>query len=187
MKTLLNQDCFVYLTSFCHDLRDIVKLWIALGCWRDLDAGHFMWREILSEYLLVHESKLVDDVILRIGCRLDVSGLLLIERMYCKRKCNRSGCLQEYMEIDNNRVSCAYHTGSRRRGFLSCCRVESFKDPGCKTGYHDGSLYEALFSKRENEITCIDKDMENLDLHSQAEEKVGNRRKENDSKAKEFK
>ena len=146
----LNEDCFIVMSGFVDTLADLVRLWIALGC--VLPAHHVMWKEMLREHCI---QKLggqdLEEIILRLGCRQDSTGLLLIERMYVRRKCSRSGCFRIFREIDNHRTACSHHSGILRKGRLSCCHETSFRGPGCKDGYHDGALHESLFLRRVQE------------------------------------
>lgn len=67
-----------------------------------------------------------------------------IRAMLERRRCSNSGCLQYFCELDNRPNSCRHHPGRLLpTKTLSCCRARSFKSPGCKQGYHDGSF--ALF------------------------------------------
>ena len=45
----LNMDCFIWITGWVDDLRDVVRLWVALGC--HLPPNHIMWRQILREFV----------------------------------------------------------------------------------------------------------------------------------------
>jgi hypothetical protein len=144
----LNGDCLFHLSRFVVDLKDIVRLWIALG--KPVAATHKMWRKVLRDFLLkACKGQVLEDVIMRLGCRLDSYGLLLLERMHVYRKCNRSGCYTTYREIDNLSTQCCYHKGVMRKGRLSCCQQTSFREKGCTYAWHDGSLHEHLFLARE--------------------------------------
>jgi hypothetical protein len=147
----LNGDCFISLSGWVDSLQDLVRLWIALGC--TLPANHCMWKEMLREHCLMSRGgQDLNDVIMRLGCRLDSGGLLLIERMYVLRKCSSSGCFNQFREIDNTKDTCAFHPGILRKGRLSCCREDSFRAMGCKAGYHKGALHESVFMRREAEL-----------------------------------
>ena len=143
----LNGDCLFYLSRFVLDLKDIVRLWIANGA--PTSSRHIMWRKLLREFLLARDGQQLEAVIMRLGCRLDSYGLLLVERMHVDRKCNRSGCFQPFREINNSHTACHYHKGFMRKGKLSCCQQLSFRESGCTQGFHDGSLHEHLFMARE--------------------------------------
>ena len=152
-RQYLNVDCFITLAGWVLSLKDLVRLWIALGC--RLPAKGRLWTYALREHLNPGERSFendvenLEDIILRLGCRLDSGGLLLIERMFINRKCSKSGCFQHFQEINNHNKACCYNSGSLRRGKLTCCRADNFRDKGCKSGFHNGALHEALFSKRE--------------------------------------
>ena len=149
----LNADCFITLAGFVFSLKDLVRLWIALGC--KLPANGKLWTYALMEYLgdrTLEGSNNLEDITIRLGCRLDSRGLLLIERMFINRKCSRSGCFQFFQEINNHSKACCYHPGALRRGKLTCCRQSSFRDKGCTLQFHSGALHEAMFSKREEEV-----------------------------------
>ena len=143
----LNGDCFISIAGWCLSLGDVVRLWIALG--RIIPTRHVMWKRILRQHVSTIHNENLDDIIYRLGCRLDSTGLLLIERMYVERKCSHSGCFKSYREIENTLSSCTFHNGILRKGRLSCCRQSTFRDVGCKRGYHDGALYEILFAQRD--------------------------------------
>ena len=93
-----------------------------------------------------------EETVLRTGCRLDTQPFFLIRELYKTKKCSRSGCYQPFREIDNFEVSCVYHPGKMsNRKHLSCCRCKTFKEPGCKVSYHDGSLFTTILKEREKE------------------------------------
>ena len=54
-----------------------------------------------------------------------------------------------YKETDNGPAACSWHNGKMIRGTLTCCKETSFKKEGCKRGWHDGALYESIYSRRE--------------------------------------
>jgi hypothetical protein len=174
-KNALNADCFFVVASYIDSLKDIVRLWISIGC--AMPAAHHVWRTILKRHLWVHRCMEIEDVIERLGCRQDSGGLLLIERMYTLRKCSRSGCLRDFREINNTHIfsaiataratasaeahvgitiessntACMYHPGRLQFKKLSCCGAASFRVQGCKHAYHDGSLYESIFLARDTD------------------------------------
>ena len=143
-------DLLIYLSVYCSNLEDIVRFWVALGLHKHIPSYDRAWREVLRFWQIVqNKGDSVEDTCLRMGCRLDSGGLLLIERACVPRKCCRSGCFTMYKEIDNSPLSCSFHNGKLTRGSLSCCKQTSFKEEGCKTGWHDGALYESIYSRRE--------------------------------------
>jgi hypothetical protein len=176
----LNGDCLYHLSRFVLDLKDIVRLWIALG--KPIAATHKMWRKLLRDFLLkACKGQLLEDVILRLGCRQDSYGLLLVERMHVYRKCNRSGCYTTYREIDNSSTKCCYHKGVMRKGKLSCCQQSSFREAGCTHAWHDGSLHEHLFLAREQRMPPPPQesdaggakcDVPGVDIHAHAEARL---------------
>ena len=153
-RAALNGDCFISLAGWCHSLGDVVRLWVALG--RIIPTRHVMWKRILRQHVLAIHNEELENIIDRLGCRIDSTGLLLIERMFVKRKCSRSGCFVKYREIDNTRSSCSFHSGIIRKGRLTCCGQNTFRDDGCKSGYHDGALYESLFAKRDQQQALVE-------------------------------
>lgn len=147
-------DVFIYLCTFFYDIRDFIKFWVAFGLYKVYESNHgVIWREILKIHLFQQKNmteSAVEETILRTGCRLDTQPFLLIRELYKTKKCSRSGCYQPFREIDNFEISCVYHPGKMsNRKHLSCCRGQSFKDPGCKVSFHDGSLFTAILKERE--------------------------------------
>ncbi len=143
-------DLLIYMSVYCENLEDVVKLWIAFGLHKHIPSYDRAWREVLRFWLLINEKgDSVEDACLRMGCRLDSGGLLLIERACVPRKCSRSGCFVLYKEIENGPAACSWHNGKMVRGSLTCCKQTSFKDEGCKRGWHDGALFESIYTRRE--------------------------------------
>ena len=121
-------DLLIYLSVYCENLEDIVKLWIAFGLHKHIPPYDRVWREVLRFWLLVNgKDDSVEDMCLRMGCRLDSGGLLLLERACVPRKCSRSGCFMIYKETDNGPTACSWHNGKMIRGTLTCCKETSFK------------------------------------------------------------
>jgi hypothetical protein len=170
----LNADCFITLAGFCFSIKDLVRLWIATGC--KLPSKGKLWTYALIEFLFANDEKAqklenhqqLEDITIRLGCRLDSNGLLLIERMFTTRKCSRSGCFKLFKEIDNHSNACYYHKGALKRGKLTCCRQNNFKDIGCSINYHNGSLHEAVFQAREADFNDDDeKEIHDIDAQIQ--------------------
>ena len=62
----------------------------------------------------------------------------------------------------NMRDSCHFHPGKKnpRTGRLSCCRTANFSDPGCKSDFHCGRVFNAIkFSE------CIRKEETAISTH----------------------
>jgi hypothetical protein len=161
-------DLLIYLSVFCDDLADIVRFWIAFSSLR-LHVPEYdrAWKQILRFWAMQnqHQHNLggLDDIIMRLGCRLDSGGLLLLERVCSPRKCSRSGCFRLYKEKDNSNQACCFHPGKMMRGSLTCCKQSSFREEGCARTWHDGALYESIYSRRER--VEEDEDSENEDIY----------------------
>ena len=158
----LNEDCFFELAAFLDDdLKQIVRFWVALCLRNDVTKNSVVWREILKRYLAsslsacnnnyntLINNETIASLRFRAGVRADIPYLNLIGRLYCKRKCSRSGCFEMYQEISNHATACRHHSGKMRNRFLSCCRERSFRALGCKQNFHDGVLFEFIHYKRE--------------------------------------
>ena len=143
-------DILIYLSLFCDDLADIVRFWIAFSSLnKHIPEYDRAWREIIRFWAKLRDLGDLDDIIMRLGCRLSTGGVLLLERVCTERKCSRSGCLMKYRECNNHSGACLYHPGKISRGSLTCCKKASFKEPGCRTAFHDGALYESIYARRE--------------------------------------
>lgn len=167
LKALLSSDILILIGSFCHDLRALIRF---LLCTRQLWTLSNNGGNILSRLLKIiyrpNDDALhkMDDLLLRLGYGVtqkicDIDELDLLRRYYSKKKCSRSGCQVTFKEADWAVSTCQYHSGRLiHGGVLSCCR-KKFKDLGCKVStFHDGSFFDAAYSKREDdEIIPIQK------------------------------
>jgi hypothetical protein len=161
-------DLLIYLSVFCDDLADIVRFWIAFSSLRvHVPEYDRAWKQILKFWAMQNQNQHnlggLDDIIMRLGCRLDSGGLLLLERVCSPRKCSRSGCFRLYKEKDNSNRACCFHPGKMTRGSLTCCKKSSFREEGCARTWHDGALYESIYSRRER--LEEDEDSENEDVY----------------------
>jgi hypothetical protein len=139
----------------CSDLKDVVRLWIAFGLRRTITKTSKIWTYVLEHFLTrigrrgggcgIFEAA---ERMQRPCLTINLTGLDLLAQLHKLRKCSRSGCLRNFIELENHKSACTYHTGKIRAGYLSCCRAKSFRAPGCKEGYHDGDFFDYAFSKR---------------------------------------
>lgn len=150
---MLSDDCFLQLASWCETARDVVHVWIALCLSkRGMGVTSHVWQLYLKGHYERLQGDDLEGAMMRAGMRLDeqedpAGGLRLVERLYSVRKCGRSGCLERYREINNVSGCCQFHPGRLRNGALTCCKAK-FSSTGCKRGWHDGSLYESIYSAR---------------------------------------
>ena len=142
----------------CSELKDVVRLWIAFGLRKSITKKSKIWTHVLEHFLVrngwrgggygIFEAT---ERMRRPCLNVKLIGLDLLAQLHKLRKCSRSGCLRNFIELENHKSACKYHTGKIRAGYLSCCRAKSFRAPGCKEGYHDGDFFDYTFSKRPDE------------------------------------
>ena len=122
-------DVLIYLSTFCDELGDIVRFWIAFSQLnKHIPEYARAWRELLRFWAKLRNLGELDDIIMRLGCRLSTGGVLLLERVCAERKCSRSGCLKMYRECHNRNDAGLYHPGKMSRGSLTCCKKKSFRE-----------------------------------------------------------
>ena len=164
MPPALSEDSLLELSLWCATPRDVARLWEALCMWkRGVKADSPFWLRYLRCYFDLRSGceGALDSALQRAGLRLDVAahkpGLWLLQRLFVLRKCSRSGCLQRFRETENDSGACLHHSGKMRNGALTCCKSCSFRSPGCKVSFHDGSLYEQIFQPREKDqgTSCL--------------------------------
>jgi hypothetical protein len=161
MNMILNSlpsDIWITVASFLPSIRDFMRFWVECQKLQEsFPKDHKIWKEMLEHFLIVRGFNM-DEVVeasfeiltLSTKTKNAKQPFHLIELLFCKRKCSRSGCLR-YFEAWNNRYdSCQYHPGRMKYGTsLSCCGASSFQAMGCKLARHDGMFHFALLSFRD--------------------------------------
>jgi len=151
-KLILDEDVFAALLSWCFSGREGANLWIALCLSKGgIISSHCeAWEQGFRGMLLARRVDYAS-TLMRMGIRFDTKGIRLLKCFHQMRKCSRSGCSVRYREEHNLVGVCSYHPGKLRAKVLSCCKEPSFQSPGCKLAFHEGSIFEAIYSSREEE------------------------------------
>ena len=146
----LSTEVWCEIFAYFPDIKDAIKTWIAFGLRNVISKQHEIWMFLLVDLL---KDSTISNLLMRSNfptLPAEKQGLVFLSRINHKKKCSRTGCFQQFTEIQNNsNTCCRYHTGKMTSaGYLSCCREKSFRSKGCKTGHHCGDFYDYVFSER---------------------------------------
>ena len=143
-------DEWAIIFSYLPTLRCVVKSYIAFNLSKHgITSQHKIWMTVLEQ----RHSIDIRGFLLRTNyptTEEQKQGLVFFARLHRRKKCSRSGCFKEFIEIDNTRTSCRHHTGRVNGQHLTCCRASSFREEGCRRGYHSGDFFEFVHSKRDD-------------------------------------
>eukprot|EP01038_Epipyxis_sp_PR26KG_P014209 gene14209-19063_t len=167
---LLKEDIWVYISTYLHDLKYFIRLWVVTGLFKLYSANnHSFWNKILQSYVITNKKPNITLIKLNFFPS-DLSGYGLLRAYFSNRICQNSGCGKSFREflnygtfaasrIINEEVEsicfqCCYHPGKlNKAGYLTCCREKGFCQPGCKVGTHNGKFYSIANMKREPTMT----------------------------------
>lgn len=154
----LPPESWIQIASFLPTLREFVRLWVtSQQIQKQLPKADATFWKALLEFFLAGRQLTLESISVSIigpskflsssrkvqkGCYDDFR---LMESLFTKRKCSRSGCFRFYEEWANFNQACCYHPGQLKSGmFLSCCRAASFQESGCKYTFHSGMFHFML-------------------------------------------
>lgn len=143
ITTKLFDEIWRRIFNFLHP-NEVVKSWISIPIIRQktLQKEDLMAVAKMEIESYGHDFKAVCS---RLGMLTEKDGLVIVNSFYKQRRCFRSGCMQLFSERYNFKDSCLYHSGKQGAGkVMSCCRGHGFKSVPCKSGFHDGKVFDAI-------------------------------------------
>lgn len=173
----LPAEVWILIAAYFPSLREFMRLWVSCQRLQQQLNKHdsIFWKSLLTTF--IQERNIAMDSISvsitgsskflsksRIVERNTLEDFKVIENLFTRRKCSRSGCFQYYEEWMNHASACWHHPGQMKSGmFLSCCRANSFQAPGCKSTFHSGMFHYML-----NSFRAIDLAAKEEQAHSSA-------------------